>query len=79
VLSYFFNTPNLHRWHHSTRLEEGNNNYGQNLVLWDQLFGTFFIKPVALLGEIGIREKMPSRWLRQLWVPFVWKRYQQEG
>jgi hypothetical protein len=34
---------------------------------------------VALLGEIGIREKMPSRWLRQLWVPFVWKRYQQEG
>lgn len=79
VLSYFFNTPNLHRWHHSTRLEEGNNNYGQNLVLWDQLFGTFLIKPVALLGEIGIREKMPSRWLRQLWVPFVWRRYQQEG
>jgi len=79
VLSWFFNTPNLHRWHHSTRLEEGNNNYGQNLVLWDQLFGTFFIKPVAPLGEIGIREKMPSRWLRQLWVPFVWKRYQQES
>lgn len=77
-LNYVFNTPELHRWHHSTRLEEGNNNYGQNLVLWDQLFGTFFMRPVAELGEIGIREKMPHQWLGQLWVPFAWERYQRD-
>lgn len=77
-LSYIFNTPNLHRWHHSMKLEEGNRNYGQNLVLWDQLFGTFFKQPVERLGEIGIPEKMPARWWSQLWVPFVWQRYQRE-
>lgn len=75
-LSYVFNTPNLHRWHHSMNLEEGNRNYGQNLVLWDQLFGTFFIRPVERLGVIGIPEKMPTSWLAQLWVPFIWRRYQ---
>ena len=75
-LSYVFNTPNLHRWHHSMNLEEGNRNYGQNLVLWDQLFGTFFIRPVERLGVIGIPEKMPKSWLAQLWVPFIWRRYQ---
>jgi sterol desaturase/sphingolipid hydroxylase (fatty acid hydroxylase superfamily) len=77
-LSYVFNTPNLHRWHHSMKLEEGNRNYGQNLMLWDQLFGTFFIRPVERLGVIGIPEKMPTSWLAQLWVPFVWRRYQRE-
>lgn len=78
ILSYLFNTPNVHRWHHSTKLEEGNNNYGQNLLLWDQLFGTFFLRPDAALGEIGIKERMPARFLGQLYVPFVWRRYQRE-
>lgn len=75
-LSYVFNTPNLHRWHHSLVPTEGNANYGQNLMLWDQLFGTFFIRPEAELGEIGIAERMPARFIGQLYVPFIWKRYQ---
>lgn len=75
-LNYLFNTPNLHRWHHSTNPAEGNNNYGQNLMLWDQLFGTFFLRQDDALGEIGIKERMPSRFLGQLYVPFVWGRYQ---
>jgi len=79
VLSYVFNTPNLHRWHHSTNPAEGNNNYGQNLMLWDQLFGTFFIRPDTALGDIGIKEKMPSRLVGQLYVPFVWNRYQESA
>jgi ornithine lipid hydroxylase len=76
VLNYVFNTPNLHRWHHSTRLEEGNRNYGQNLLLWDQLFGTFFYRPDSALGDIGIRERMPRRFWQQLYIPFIWTRYQ---
>ena len=35
----------MHRWHHSTNLDEGNRNYGQNLLLWDQLFGTYIAQP----------------------------------
>ena len=75
-LNYVFNTPNLHRWHHSTNLAEGNRNYGQNLLLWDQLFGTYLNKPDRELAEIGIRERMPRRLLAQLLIPFAWKRYQ---
>lgn len=41
-LNYIFNTPELHRWHHSTDLREGNKNYGENLMIWDLLFRTFY-------------------------------------
>ncbi len=40
-LNYVFSTNELHRWHHSTRPEEGNSNYGSALMIWDQVFGTF--------------------------------------
>ncbi len=75
-LNYLFNTPNLHRWHHSTSLVEGNTNYGQNLLLWDQLFGTWLYKRERGPGFIGIRERMPRRLLSQLLMPFHWKKYQ---
>lgn len=41
-LNYIFSTNTLHRWHHSTQPQEGNTNYGSALVLWDQMFGTFY-------------------------------------
>ncbi len=75
-LNYVFNTPNMHRWHHSTNLDESNTNYGQNVLLWDQLFGTYFLKPESAPGVIGISERMPKRLLGQLAMPFIWKRYQ---
>ncbi|MGD9603760.1 MAG: sterol desaturase family protein [Gammaproteobacteria bacterium] len=78
-LNCVFNTPNLHRWHHSTNPAEGNSNYGQNLMLWDQLFGTFLNRPDSELAEIGIRDRMPANFLGQLWMPFVWSRYQRGG
>lgn len=40
-LNRIFSTNELHRWHHSSRPEEANANYGSALVLWDQLFGTY--------------------------------------
>lgn len=76
VLNYVFNTPNLHRWHHSTNLAEGNMNYGQNLLLWDQLFRTWLNKPDRELNTIGILERMPRTLLAQLLMPFRWRRYQ---
>ncbi len=78
-LDYLFNTPNLHRWHHSPDPAEGNSNYGQNLVLWDQIFGTWLHRPDSELGEIGIDERMPRRFWQQLQVPFIWTRFQRES
>ncbi len=76
-LNWLFNTPQTHRWHHSPDLSEGNRNYGENLLLWDQLFGTWFCpagrRPPR---RIGIREAMPKGFLGQLAAPFVWRRLQ---
>lgn len=78
-LNLVFNTPGLHRWHHSMDLREGNRNYGENLVIWDRLFGTYYnddrrTPPTA----IGIREAMPSTFLGQMLAPFAWARYQRK-
>ncbi len=75
-LNYVFNTPNLHRWHHSTETAIGNNNYGENLMLWDMLFGTYYHRPGQDVSTIGIAERMPAAFAAQLLAPFIWKRYQ---
>ena len=71
VLDYVFNTPRLHRWHHSKRLEEGNRNYGENLVLWDLIFGTYYNPPRRPSPAIGIDGRIASGFLRQLVQPFT--------
>ncbi len=79
-LNLVFNTPGLHRWHHSMDLREGNKNYGENLVLWDLLFGTYFNNarrpPPA---KIGIRDAMPATYLGQVLAPFTWERVQKRN
>jgi sterol desaturase/sphingolipid hydroxylase (fatty acid hydroxylase superfamily) len=70
-LNYVFNTPDLHRWHHSMIVEEGNRNYGENLVFMDQLFGTYFYpagrRPPV---EIGVRDPIPATLGQQILYPF---------
>jgi len=70
-LSYLFNTPTLHRWHHSMVPDEGNRNYGENLMLLDLLFGTFYLPPREPPVAIGIRYPMPPTFLGQLKAPFT--------
>ncbi len=70
ALSYAFNTPNLHRWHHAIDSAIGNHNYGENLMLWDHVFGTFWFRPGADVGEIGIEGPMPADFIGQLRAPF---------
>jgi len=38
-------TPDMHRIHHSARVEETNSNYGTALTLWDRMFGTYRAQP----------------------------------
>lgn len=76
-LNYIFNTPALHRWHHSMDLREGNKNYGENLILWDLIFGTFYDdsnrRPPV---NIGIKDGMPKSFWGQCIEPFRWKKFQ---
>lgn len=75
-LSLLFNTPELHRWHHAIDPAIGNRNYGENLMLWDHLFGTFYQRRGAGVETIGIRDYMPPGFLAQLALPFRWTRAQ---
>lgn len=70
-LNYIFNTPNLHRWHHSKDLSQGNRNYGENLMIYDQLFGTFYNSPARPPRDIGIKYPMPEGFWGQLRIPFT--------
>lgn len=71
-LSYIFNTPELHRWHHSKILREGNRNYGENLMLWDQIFGTFTnLKDRRPPADIGMKDYMPPKFWQQLLWPLL--------
>jgi len=69
-INYIFNTPGLHRWHHSMDIREGNKNYGENLMVWDMIFGTFFNPPRRPPAVIGIDGPMPADFLGQLATPF---------
>lgn len=69
-LSYIFNTPDLHRWHHSRDLREGDKNFGENIVIWDLLFGTYFDEDRRPPEHIGIKEHMPPGFFQQLAYPF---------
>ena len=77
-LNYVFNTPGLHRWHHSKDLREGNMNYGENLMLWDLIFGTYYDDATRRPPvDVGMKHAMPKGFFGQLFMPmFYWRKYQ---
>ncbi len=71
ILSWIFNTPEIHRWHHSKVLREGNTNYGENIMIWDHIFRTFFHEDRRPPTNIGISEHMPAKFSQQIMWPFL--------
>ncbi len=71
ILNYIFNTPGVHRWHHSRKLAESNHNYGEILMLWDLIFGTHFLPKHRPPADLGIDYVVPSGFLAQLAFPFT--------
>ncbi|NTF81958.1 sterol desaturase family protein [Agrobacterium rhizogenes] len=69
-LDWILSTPRLHRWHHSKLLAEGNTNYGENLVIWDQILGTYYNPPRPSSTDIGITGKVADSFVAQLVQPF---------
>jgi len=77
VQNFLFSMAEPHRWHHSRTLAEANTNYGSNLMVWDLVFGTFFLprdrEPPRAIG-IADMPDFPSGYLAQLAAPFRWTR-----
>lgn len=71
-LNYIISGPELHRWHHSKRVKESNSNYGNNVIVWDILFGTFFMPKDSAVAELGLfNRNYPSSFISQLKTPFI--------
>ncbi|CAM3513063.1 sterol desaturase family protein [Parendozoicomonas haliclonae] len=70
-LNYIFSMTELHRWHHSKWIEDSNNNYGNNLIIWDIVFGTFYWPKGKKVESIGVfNPDYPKGYLGQLAAPF---------
>jgi ornithine lipid hydroxylase len=74
--NWIFAGGELHRWHHSSDIRHTNSNYGNNLIIFDVLFGTRCLpereQDVEQLG-LGEHDKcFPQTWWRQLLVPLRW-------
>ncbi|MGI9283390.1 MAG: sterol desaturase family protein [Endozoicomonas sp.] len=70
-LNYVFAMTELHRWHHSKLVRESNRNYGNNLIIWDLVFGTFFWPRDREVKVIGVyNPDYPKGYLAQLKAPF---------
>jgi sterol desaturase/sphingolipid hydroxylase (fatty acid hydroxylase superfamily) len=81
-LNYVFSMAELHRWHHSKTMREANHNYGQNVIFWDLVFGSFFWPKDRVPPEaIGIPDlpAFPMSYLGQLASPFTWARIKRES
>ena len=70
-LNYVISGPQLHRWHHSRVAEEANSNYGNNLIIWDILFGTYYFPRQKQVGELGLLNRnYPLDFVSQMQTPF---------
>jgi len=86
-LNYLVSGPELHRWHHSKLIEESDTNFGNNVIVWDILFGTYFLPKNRQVGVLGLfNPNYPTSFWGQLKAAFAPTRldkpadfYQQEA
>jgi lathosterol oxidase len=80
IFDYVLNSPGHHRAHHSVDLPGVESNYGSFFNFADRMFGTRYL-PEDQTGfdplGLGDAYEMPDTFLKQLLVPFRWKRIQQ--
>lgn len=72
-LNWMLSMAQVHRWHHSRRIDEANANYGQTLLVWDLVFGTRRVPEGREPPEdVGLPDlpSYPTGWLGQVASPF---------
>jgi len=76
-LSYVIATCDVHRFHHAADFEESNTNFGNTTMLWDHVFGTFYLPHRQPSATIGIADAdIPESYAAHLLTPFRLARYQ---
>ena len=76
-VNYVIGTNEMHRWHHSNKIEEAKN-YSV-LLFWDHLFGTYVNPPAQRRPEkMGLFNELfypRHNFWGQLLIPFTWKQW----
>ena len=71
-LNWLVSSAELHRWHHARWPETSDHNFGNNLIVWDVLFGTRYLAPGRDSDDLGVLNRAyPQGFLAQLRTPFV--------
>ncbi len=79
-LKYFFNSPELHLWHHANYREVFHANFSTKFALWDYLFGTVYDpgqKPGNSKENWGLYYDFPKDYFLQH--AFSVKRFDEQG
>jgi sterol desaturase/sphingolipid hydroxylase (fatty acid hydroxylase superfamily) len=71
VLNYIVGSAETHRWHHSREPHEANANYGNTVIVWDLLFGTWALPREREVGVLGLREAYPKSFVGLMKAPFA--------
>jgi ornithine lipid hydroxylase len=71
VLNYIVGSAETHRWHHSRLPAESNANYGNTVIIWDLLFGTWFLPAERDIADLGLQDSSyPKSFLGLMRAPF---------
>jgi sterol desaturase/sphingolipid hydroxylase (fatty acid hydroxylase superfamily) len=70
-LNYIVGSAETHRWHHSRLPRESNANYGNTVIVWDVLFGTWYLPSEREVEQLGLQDpEYPKSFLRLMRAPF---------
>jgi sterol desaturase/sphingolipid hydroxylase (fatty acid hydroxylase superfamily) len=70
-LNYFVGSAETHRWHHARDPQTAACNFGNTTILWDLLFGTWYLPTFKTEPDTGILNvAYPKNFWSQLWTPF---------
>lgn len=70
-LNYIVGSADTHRWHHSREPRESNANYGNTVIVWDLIFGTWFLPTDRAVDSLGLKDPAyPKAFLGLMRAPF---------
>jgi sterol desaturase/sphingolipid hydroxylase (fatty acid hydroxylase superfamily) len=73
-LNYLVSSSDLHRWHHYRDTAIANHNYGSNLIIWDLVFGTWYLPKENIQADaVGVDNMEAGGVVKQFFMPVTVK------
>lgn len=70
-LNYVVGSAETHRWHHARDPKTASCNFGNTTIVWDLLFGTWYLPKGKPVDDIGIMDRSyPKGFWAQMFMPF---------